>query len=75
MLKIAIVGTGIIVKQHLNAIEHLDDVELVAVCDVNEEKAGRKMYLDRVHWIDGWPQITLDRHPSVTSPAPYIKKK
>ena len=39
MLKIAIVGTGIIVKQHLNAIEHLDDVELVAVCDVNEEKA------------------------------------
>jgi predicted dehydrogenase len=39
MLKIAIVGTGIIVKQHLNAIEHLDDVEIVAVCDVNEEKA------------------------------------
>ena len=39
MLKIAIVGTGIIVKQHLNAIEHLDDVELVAVCDINEEKA------------------------------------
>ena len=39
MLKIAIVGTGIIVKSHLNAIEQLDDVELVALCDVNEEKA------------------------------------
>lgn len=39
MLKIAIVGTGIIVKSHLLAISQLDDVELVAVCDVNEEKA------------------------------------
>ena len=43
--------------------------------DVNAPTSGRKMYLDRVHWIDGWPQITLDRHPSVTSPAPYIKKR
>ena len=39
MLKIAIVGTGIIVKSHLKAISQLDDVELVAVCDINEEKA------------------------------------
>ena len=39
MLKIAIVGTGIIVKSHLAAINQLDDVELVALCDVNEEKA------------------------------------
>lgn len=39
MLKIAIVGTGIIVQSHLKAISQLDDVELVAVCDINEEKA------------------------------------
>ena len=39
MLKLAIVGTGIIVNSHLSAINQLDDVELVALCDVNEEKA------------------------------------
>ena len=39
MLKIAIVGTGIIVKSHLKAFAQLDDIELVAVCDINEEKA------------------------------------
>lgn len=39
MLKLAIVGTGIIVNSHLSAISQLDDVELVALCDVNEEKA------------------------------------
>ncbi|MBR2169754.1 MAG: family 43 glycosylhydrolase, partial [Alistipes sp.] len=42
--------------------------------DVNAPNAGRKMYMDRVVWIDGWPQITLDKNPSVTSVAPYIKK-
>lgn len=41
MLKIAIVGTGIIVKSHVAAIAQLDDVELVAVCDINEEKAKK----------------------------------
>ncbi|MBE6645213.1 MAG: Gfo/Idh/MocA family oxidoreductase [Ruminococcaceae bacterium] len=41
MLKLAIVGTGIIMKSHVTAINQLDDVELVAVCDVNEEKAKR----------------------------------
>ena len=45
MLKIAIVGTGIIVKYHIAAIEKLSDLELVAVCDVNEEKA--KLYSEK----------------------------
>jgi len=39
MLKIAIVGTGIIVKSHLKGLSQLDDCKLVAVCDINEEKA------------------------------------
>lgn len=39
MLKIAIVGTGKIVKSHLKGLSKLDDCKLVAVCDVNEEKA------------------------------------
>ena len=39
MLKIAIVGTGLIVKSHLRGLSKLDDCKLVAVCDINEEKA------------------------------------
>lgn len=39
MLKFAIVGTGIIANRHIEAINSLDDVKLVAVCDINEEKA------------------------------------
>lgn len=39
MLKLVIVGTGIIVNSHIKGIEQLNDCELVAVCDINEEKA------------------------------------
>ena len=39
MTKFAIVGTGIIFKHHANSIAALDNAELVAVCDINEEKA------------------------------------
>lgn len=39
MLKIAVVGTGIIAKSHIDAINELDSFKLVAVCDVNEQKA------------------------------------
>ena len=39
MLKIVIVGTGIILKAHLSGLEQLDDCKPVAVCDINEEKA------------------------------------
>ena len=38
MIKIAVVGTGIIGIEHLKAIREIDDLELVAVCDVNEDK-------------------------------------
>lgn len=45
MLKIAIVGTGIIGLSHLNAIEKTGVCKLCAVCDVNAEKA--KEYADK----------------------------
>lgn len=38
MLKIAIVGTGIISGVHIDSIGKLPDCELVALCDINEEK-------------------------------------
>ena len=37
MIKIAIVGTGIIGLSHINAIKQIEDCELVCLCDVNEE--------------------------------------
>jgi 3-oxoacyl-[acyl-carrier protein] reductase len=51
MLKIAIVGTGIIVKSHLKGIGQLDDVELVAVCDINEESVIRTV--ERIKALGG----------------------
>jgi len=39
MIKVAIVGTGIIGLTHLKAIENTNVCELCAVCDINEEKA------------------------------------
>ena len=38
MLKIAIVGTGAIVSSHIRAINALDELQLVALCDLNEER-------------------------------------
>ena len=40
MLKIAVVGAGIIGKEHLAALRRCDDFKLVAICDVNEETAS-----------------------------------
>ena len=40
MLKIAIVGTGIIAGLHIDAITAHPECELVALCDINEEKLG-----------------------------------
>lgn len=37
MLRIAIVGTGIIGLSHINAIKSLDNCRLCALCDINED--------------------------------------
>ena len=37
MIKIAIVGTGIIGLSHINAIKEIDGCELVCLCDINED--------------------------------------
>lgn len=39
--------------------------------DVKAPNAGRKMYMDRVTWVDGWPQIGIDGHATTTNEAPY----
>lgn len=42
--------------------------------DTKAPNAGRKMYMDRVTWVDGWPQIGADGHAVMSGQAPYIKK-
>ncbi len=63
MLRLAIVGTGIIVRDHVNAIKKLGgEVELAAVCDINEERArawgeelGVPYFVDYKDIIEGAP--------------------
>lgn len=53
MLKIGIIGCGRIMEMHTNAISIIKDTEIVAVCDINLERAeaagkeyGAKVYVD-----------------------------
>ena len=39
MIKLAIVGTGGMANAHAAAFKNIKDVEIVAVCDVIEERA------------------------------------
>jgi len=52
-LKFAILGCGRISKKHVEAIQESDEAKIVAVCDINEEKAmlvGRM--LDVPYYVD-----------------------
>lgn len=43
--------------------------------DMSSIKAGRKMFLEQVRWVDGWPVLGEGGHPSVTATAPYVKQR
>ena len=52
-LRVAVIGCGNISVMHLDSINAFDDVELVAVCDIKEDRAvvaskkyGGKVYTD-----------------------------
>lgn len=40
-IKAAVIGCGIISSMHLDSITALDEAELIAVCDINPERANR----------------------------------
>ncbi len=40
--KFALIGCGRISHKHINAIKDIENAELVAVCDIKEEKAKIK---------------------------------
>lgn len=59
MLKIGIIGCGRIMEMHANAISRIQDTEIVAVCDIVEERAqeaslkyGGKVYIDYQKMLD-----------------------
>ena len=39
MLKVAIIGCGNIFTMHSTSCDHLDNAELVAVCDIKPDRA------------------------------------
>ena len=43
--------------------------------DMKSIKAGRKMFLERVRWVDGWPVLGDGGHPSIEAAAPIVKHK
>ena len=51
-LKVGIIGLGGIARSHCDAISHLDQVEVVAVADLFEEK--RREYMDKYHIPKGY---------------------
>ncbi|MCY4606473.1 MAG: Gfo/Idh/MocA family oxidoreductase, partial [Gemmatimonadetes bacterium] len=52
-LKVGIIGLGGIARSHCDAIAHLDQVEVVAVADLFEEK--RREYMDKYQIPKGYP--------------------
>ena len=57
MIKIAVVGTGIIGMSHLEAIKNAGVCELCAVCDVNEEKVKPIAEQYRVPYFTDYREI------------------
>ena len=50
MLKVALVGVGGISGAHIPAWESMDDAELVAICDIRQERMEN--YPDKRHYTD-----------------------
>lgn len=57
MVKIAIVGTGIIGLSHIKAIKEVDGAELVALCDINEEKVRELAKENGVPYFTDYKEI------------------
>ncbi len=55
-LKVGIIGLGGIARQHCNSIAHIDEIEVVAVADLFEEK--RREYMEKYDIPRGYPSHT-----------------
>lgn len=63
MFKIAIVGAGIIGKEHSDAILKNPDCELIAVCDVDEVKAREMAEVHGAKYYTNYKEIANEVNP------------
>jgi len=56
-IRLALVGCGRISRNHFDAIAKLDDLELVAVCDIVESRAKEAGEAQRVPWFTNYEQM------------------
>lgn len=61
-LRLGVVGTGWIARDHLAALGRLDGVRVVAVCDVDEERAARAAGEAEASAYSTWEDL-LEREP------------
>ena len=64
-LKVGIIGLGGIARAHCDAIATLDNVEVVAVADLFEEK--RRQYMEKYGIPKGYPSHTELLKPTTRS--------
>ena len=63
-LNVAILGCGRIVGHHVAAIESSDDLELIAVCDLDLERASRMSPREEVRVYEDYHQM-LEQNPEI----------
>lgn len=60
-IRTAVIGCGGISKVHLEALSHMDNVELVCVADIREDRARERAQAYGCDWTTDWKQfITRD---------------
>jgi len=59
-IRVALVGCGRISQTHFGAIREVDGVELVAVCDLIEQRARDAGEQNGVPWFTSYPQMLTD---------------
>ena len=59
-VRVALVGCGRISQTHFQALAEIDDLELVAVCDIVEERAREAGEQNGVPWFTSYEQMLSD---------------
>lgn len=67
--RIALVGCGRIALNHVDAIERIDGLELVAACDVSEERARAVAEPRRIPWFTSYEKMLAEVESDVVTIA------
>jgi len=59
-IRFGIVGTGVIASFHIKALQQLKEVEIVALCDVNEENAKKYGEEFNLYWTTDYTEMLND---------------